>query len=52
MRKTERKHWQNGHQVRGGYYHILAFSFWKYAIMIGFAHKGHRKISIDFYKLI
>ena len=51
MNKTEKKHWQNGYQVRGGWHKTLALSLWNYAIMIAWGSKMEQ-VEIIFYKLI
>ena len=51
MRKTEKKHWENGHQIRGGgSFHTWTFSIWSFAIMIS---KGKGKWPIvNFYQFV
>jgi hypothetical protein len=31
---TEKRHWRNGHQIRGGHFHTWAFSFGPFGLMI------------------
>lgn len=57
MTLTERKHWQNGHQVRGGYFHTLALSLplFPYALMFSWGDlPGYQQNSLTahFYKLV
>lgn len=55
---TERRHWCNGHQLRGGWHHSLALSlpFFPYAVMFtwGELPNGYRQdsLQINLYKLI
>jgi len=57
--KTERKHWKNGHQKRGGWFHTFNISIFNIGIMLmwGNKHQNHygtisQKPSIQIYKLI
>ena len=34
MRESQKKYWQNGWQIRGGYFWTLAFRLGKYGIML------------------
>ena len=34
MEKTEKKHWVNEHQVRGGWFHTLNVSLGNFGVMI------------------
>ena len=56
MNISEKKHWQNGHQVRGGWFHTLNFSFLSYGIMFSWGElpNGYRKdhLKIKLFKLI
>ena len=52
---TEKAHWVNGHQVRGGWFHTLNLSLGSYGIMLSWAYpknKGVTKLPhINFYRL-
>ena len=58
IQTTEQKHWQNGHQLRGGWHHTFALSLpiFPYAIMFtwGTLPNGYRKdiLQVNFFKLI
>ena len=52
LRYTERKHWVNGHQVRGGWYHTLAFSLGNRAWMICWGKKKDGTKVLEFHKYI
>ena len=45
MREGQRKYWQNGFQVRGGYFWTLAFRLGKYGIML------YHPMCVDVYRL-
>ena len=46
MREEQKKYWQNGFDIRGGYFWTLAFRIGKYGIMIYYPGK------FEVYKLI
>ncbi len=50
MISTEKKHWVNDHQIRGGWYHTLTLSAFSYGVL--FAWGSRDAISLTFYKLI
>jgi len=56
MKTTQKKHWQNGYQVRGGWYKTIALSLFNYAIMFSWGElpNGERreKITMEIFKLI
>ncbi len=45
MHEGQKKYWQNGFQVRGGYFWTLAFRVGRYGVMF------YYPLCIDFYKL-
>jgi len=45
MKEGQKKHWQNGFQIRGGYFWTLAFRLGKYGVMLYYPGK------IDIYRL-
>jgi hypothetical protein len=49
MINTELKHWVNGHQVRGGWFHTLTLSVGRIGLMICWG--GGRMRGIELYKL-
>lgn len=55
MQTTNKKHWVNGHQLRGGWFHTFNMSIWNYGVMISWGElpNGCRKekIKIEFFKL-
>jgi len=53
MQKTEKKHWENGHQIRGGWFNTLNLSLFNIGLMIAWPslENGHG-INLNFYKLI
>jgi len=56
MKTTTKKHWVNGHQIRGGWFHTYTASFGRYGVMLSWGKlpNGYRvdRLKIDFYKLI
>lgn len=56
MRTTEKRHWQNGHQVRGGWHHTLALSLGNYAVMFNWGElpNGYRRdrLTMKLFKLV
>ena len=52
MIKTEKKHWVNGYQIRGGYFKTYTFNIKSLGVM--FCINGHNifKSWLSFYKLI
>ena len=60
MITTEKKHWVNGHQVRGGWFHTWTASLAGHAVMICWGtmpkHRAQgmkrNKLKIVFYKLV
>lgn len=53
--KTERKHWINGYQTRGGKrFKSLALSFFFFGVMFTsyIQDSGRKSYDIDFYKFI
>lgn len=49
MKKTEKKHWVNGHQVRGGWFHTLNLSLGNQGLMV---YWGKGRVEIERYQLI
>lgn len=47
MTHTEKRHWENGYQIRGGWFKTWTFSFGNIGVMISNGDK-----LIQFYKLI
>jgi hypothetical protein len=45
MKEGQAKYWQNGFQVRGGYFWTLAFRLGKYGVMI------YYPLCVSFYRL-
>ena len=57
MKKTERKHWQNGHQVRGGWFHTVNLSCYFFGVMLSWGElpNGYRNndaLEIEIFRLI
>ena len=60
MRKTQKKHWINGHQIRGGWHHSLALSLFNIAVMFTWGtmpeeyglKKWKIKLKVELYKLV
>ena len=50
MIKTEKKHWVNGYQIRGGYFKTFNLSIFNRGVM--FSYPVAKKIEVRFYKLI
>lgn len=57
--KTEKKHWVNGHQVRGGWFHTLNISLFGYGLQFAWGDKHEngygtitQKLSAELFKLI
>ena len=50
MKTTEKKHWVNGYQIRGGYFKTLNLSVLNYGLM--FSYPIFNKLKVKFYKLI
>ena len=53
--KTKRRHWVNGHQIRGGYFHTLTLSCYFYAVMFSWGDLpsySQNYLKISLYKLI
>ena len=48
--KTEKKHWVNGHQLRGGWCNTFNISLLSLGVMISWG--GRKPITIDTYHLI
>lgn len=42
MTLTDKKHWKNGHEVRGGYFHTLTLSLLNFGLMLTW-NKGLNK---------
>lgn len=57
MRTTEKKHWVNGHHIRGGFFHTVAFQIplTDKAVMISWG-QGKKapafKLKAQLYKLV
>ncbi len=49
MRKTERKHWVNGYQIRGGWHKTLAFSVGNLAVLLAW---GRNLPKIELFLLV
>lgn len=47
---TERRHWVNGHQVRGGWFHTFNMSIFSVGLM--FSWGGRRGLAVKIYKLV
>jgi hypothetical protein len=55
MKKTEKRYWVNGHQVRGGWFHTFNFQIFNIGIMIDWKKKSvgfTKKTNIYFFKLV
>lgn len=58
MKKTLKKHWVNGYQVRGGWHKTLTLSLLSYAVMFSWGNNQTKlkynpnRLLIEFYKLI
>jgi len=50
MKKTEKIHWQNGHQIRGGWHHSVALSIGNYAVLICWGRK--MSLEIELFELV
>lgn len=48
MKKTEKRHWVNGYQVRGGWHKTLSLSSFNYAVMFSWG----RGLVVELYKLV
>lgn len=42
MNTTERKHWQNGHQLRGYWFHTFNVSFYFFGVMFSWGKHPNR----------
>ena len=49
MKTTTKKHWKNGHQIRGGWFHTINLSLGNYGIMISWGElpNGCRKDKLE-----
>lgn len=54
MQNTSRKHWVNGHQIRGGWFHTFNFSLGGYGFMLCWGTYGLLKANkfLTVFKLI
>jgi hypothetical protein len=51
METTQKKHWQNGYQVRGGWFHTFNFSLFSFGFMVSWGKK-EIKNRLKVFKLI
>lgn len=51
MKTTTKKHWQNGHQLRGGWFHTLNLSAFNYGVMLTWGTLPNT-LTIQLFKLI
>ena len=48
MKITNKKHWQNGHQTRGGWFHTLNLSFYFFGIMFSWGNFANGSSKYNF----
>lgn len=53
MKTTEKKHWLNGHDIRGGWFHTWAWTDGTYGVMFSWGWKYFLPtFKVNVYKLI
>ena len=52
MRKTELKHWINGHYIRGNAFHSIAWQLLSFGFLLSIQLKGKKYFNFEIFNLI